>query len=226
MAIPAPDSTAAAPATTNTITALPVRERTTASPAAVTPIITANLQDHPNVNLDLPTVDHHESAEASEQKQRRVTLTDAPAAESAPPPKYQAAGSTPGRHQLLKAPLISITSSRSEGNMHRAFSLRRSKSGAQAKQNDRMAAPPMHTRNHSVTYGEKSNGLSPGQNGASGGLQRSMSKRQKFVRAITNPDKIFQQDPSSPPPESRHVCTLSCIATESKEVCPLLSTTN
>ncbi|KAF2457512.1 hypothetical protein BDY21DRAFT_285761 [Lineolata rhizophorae] len=29
-----------------------------------------------------------------------------------------------------------------------------------------------------------------------------MSKRQRFVQAITNPDTLFERDPSSPPPES------------------------
>lgn len=35
-------------------------------------------------------------------------------------------------------------------------------------------------------------------------MQRSMSTRQKIVRAITNPDQIFQRDPNvSPPPTSK-----------------------
>jgi hypothetical protein len=136
---------------------------------------------------------------AEQQERRRVTLVDAPQDQSnAPPPQYHQANT----QSRMKAPVISITGSRSESNMHHAFSLRRSKSGAKAKQADRLGAQPsMHSRNHSMTYGDKS-GLSPSASNA-GGLQRSMSKRQKFVRAFTNPDKIFDRDPTSPPPESR-----------------------
>jgi hypothetical protein len=49
-----------------------------------------------------------------------------------------------------------------------------------------------------MTYGKD---LSPPA--TAGGLRRRMSKREKFVRALTNPDTIFKHDPGSPPPESK-----------------------
>jgi hypothetical protein len=118
------------------------------------------------------------------------------------PPRYQAAAA----QQFLRAPpSVSISKTRSESNMHRGFSLRRSKSGAGTKLSAEKQLPSAHSRSHSTqsttTY-QQNGGLSPGH---SGGLQRSMSKRQKFVRAITNPDTIFNRDPASPPPESRYV---------------------
>src|ERR1700760_1330758 len=57
---------------------------------------------------------------------RRVTLVDAPLPPD--PPKYQQSSG----QSFLKAPVISISKTKSEGNMHRAFSLRRSKSGSKA----------------------------------------------------------------------------------------------
>jgi hypothetical protein len=36
-------------------------------------------------------------------------------------------------------------------------------------------------------------------------MGRSMSRRDRFVKAITNPDSIFRHDPGSPPPESKYV---------------------
>jgi hypothetical protein len=188
---------------------LPFRDRN-ASPLAVPHINTTNLQNHPAVSQDLPSVDYstHQRSEGAvevreQQERRRVTLVDAPPADNpnVPPPQYNQSA-----RPQLKAPAISINGSRSESNMHHAFSLRRSRSGAKAKQADSLAAghPPMHSRNHSMTYGDKNGGLAPSPSNA-GGLSRSMSKREKFVRAFTNPDKIFDRDPTSPPPESRYV---------------------
>lgn len=120
------------------------------------------------------------------------------------PPRYQQAAA----HQFLQAPpSISISKTRSEGNMHRGFSLRRSKSGTGPKpvSEKPLPIPAGHSRSHSTQSAvswQQNGGLAAGP---SGGLQRSMSKRQKFVRAITNPDKIFDRDPASPPPESRYV---------------------
>jgi hypothetical protein len=191
------------------ISALPFRDR--AGPASsVPPINTTDLQHHPNVTQtapELPTVDHSSSQRSDgpvpvleDRERRRVTLVDSPLAEGDNPPQYHQSTQQP----RLKAPAIAINGSRSDSNMHHTFSLRRSKSGAKAKQADRLgaspgASAPMHTRNHSMTYGEKNGNLAPSPSG----LQRSMSKRQKFVRAFTNPDKIFDRDPTSPPPESR-----------------------
>jgi hypothetical protein len=119
------------------------------------------------------------------------------------PPRYQA---TAAQQFLQSPPSINISKTKSESNMHRGFSLRRSKSGVGPKPVGEKQLPlPAHTRSHSnqsaMPY-QHNGGLSPGQ---PGGLHRSMSKRQKFVRAITNPDTIFNRDPASPPPESRYV---------------------
>jgi hypothetical protein len=122
------------------------------------------------------------------------------------PPRYQQAAA---QQFLQTPPSISISKTRSEGNMHRGFSLRRSKSGAGPKPvSEKPLSVPAHSRSHSTQSAgsyQQNGGLNPGP---SGGLQRSMSKRQKFVRAITNPDKIFDRDPASPPPESRYVCLI------------------
>jgi hypothetical protein len=188
---------------------LPFRDRDRTVSPLVPHINTNNLQNHPAVSQDLPILDYstHQRSEGAvevpDQERRRVTLVDAPQGENpnVPPPQYNQSS-----RPQLKAPAISINGSRSESNMHHAFSLRRSRSGAKAKQADSLAAghPPMHSRNHSITYGDKNGGLAPSPSNA-GGLSRSMSKREKFVRAFTNPDKIFDRDPTSPPPESRCV---------------------
>jgi hypothetical protein len=193
------------------ISSLPFRDRA-APPSPVPPIITTDLQHHPNVTQtapELPTVDHSTSQRSDgpvpvteDRERRRVTLVDAPLPDSDNPPQYNQ--TSPQQQPRLRAPVIAINGSRSDSNMHHTFSLRRSKSGAKAKQADKLGAgsggnPSMHARNHSMTYGEKNGNLAPSPSG----LQRSMSKRQKFVRAFTNPDKIFDRDPTSPPPESR-----------------------
>lgn len=122
------------------------------------------------------------------------------------PPRYQ----TVAAHQyqfLQTPPTISISKTRSESNMHRGFSFRRANSNAGPKPVSEKPLPiPGHSRSHSTQSAaswQQNGGLLPGS--SSGGLKRSMSKRQKFVRAITNPDKIFDRDPASPPPESRYV---------------------
>lgn len=120
------------------------------------------------------------------------------------PPRYQTAAA----HQFLQTPpTISISKTRSESNMHRGFSFRRANSNAGPKPVSEKPLPiPGHSRSHSTqstVSWQQNGGLTPGP--STGGLQRSMSKRQKFVRAITNPDKIFDRDPASPPPESRYV---------------------
>jgi hypothetical protein len=56
----------------------------------------------------------------------------------------------------------------------------------------------MHSRNHSMTYPKE---VYPPLSG----LGRKMSKREKFVRAITNPDLLFRHEPGSPPPESKYL---------------------
>jgi hypothetical protein len=85
---------------------------------------------------------------------------------------------------------ISISELPSTAEMRRAFSRR---------ERTVERPPAALSRNYSVGYGK----ALPPKSG--GGLGRSMSRRDKFVKAITNPDSIFRHDPSSPPPESKYV---------------------
>lgn len=144
--------------------------------------------------------EHLQSAYGKEVLGHREPITALPET-----PRYQKAAA----HQFLQTPpTISISQTHSESNMHRGFSFRRANSNAGPKPVVEKPLPiPGHSRSHSsqsvASWQQNGGGLMPGQ--TSGGLQRSMSKRQKFVRAITNPDKIFDRDPASPPPESRYV---------------------
>ncbi|KAF2396504.1 acyl-CoA N-acyltransferase [Trichodelitschia bisporula] len=103
----------------------------------------------------------------------------------------------------LLAPPPPIVTSKSEGNMRRAFSLRKPKSPSPAPGDN-----GGHSRGHSVGHAhveeKDKNRLSPpGSNGNAGGLGRSLSRRQKVARAIANPETIFERDPGSPPAQSR-----------------------
>jgi len=120
--------------------------------------------------------------------------------------------------------------------MHRAFSLRRHKSQPRVSVNREPSIPEGkedeqdivpgtvrslsrkllrrgHSRSHSDTYGDGSSIKTRSENalvvpGAGEFPQRSLSRREKIVKVIANPDTLFVRDPSSPPPESRLVSAL------------------
>jgi len=94
------------------------------------------------------------------------------------------------KYNTRKPPTISINELPSTAEMRRAFS-RRERSVEKP--------PAILSRNNNLGYGKE---LPPKPGG---GLGRSMSRRDKFVKAITNPDMIFRHDPDSPPPESKYV---------------------
>ncbi|KAE9968059.1 hypothetical protein EG327_011200 [Venturia inaequalis] len=152
---------------------------------------------------DAPPVPHLDTEQLQSAYGKEILGHREPVTALAEPPRYQKAAA----HQFLQTPpTISISKTRSESNMHRGFSFRRANSNAGPKAVTEKPLPvmPGHSRNHSIQSAaswQQNGALLPGP--SSGGLQRSMSKRQKFVRAITNPDKIFDRDPASPPPESR-----------------------
>jgi hypothetical protein len=89
-------------------------------------------------------------------------------------------------------PTISINELPSKAEMRRAFS-RRERSVEKP--------PAIYSQNHGIGYSKEA----PLPSG--GGLGRSMSRRDKFVKALTNPESIFRHDPDSPPPESKYVVT-------------------
>lgn len=154
---------------------------------------------------DAPPVPHLDTEQLQSAYGKEILGYREPVTALTEPPRYQKAAA----HQFLQTPpTISISKTRSESNMHRGFSFRRANSNAGPKAVTEKPLPvmPGHSRNHSIQSAaswQQNGALLPGP--SSGGLQRSMSKRQKFVRAITNPDKIFDRDPASPPPESRYV---------------------
>jgi len=87
-------------------------------------------------------------------------------------------------------PTISITQLPSTAEMRRALSRR-----------ERSVEKPLPILHRNNSTGHVKDFPSP----PGGGLKRNMSRRDKFVKAITNPDTIFRHDPDSPPPESKYV---------------------
>jgi hypothetical protein len=143
------------------------------------------------------------------------------------------ASSSSGKYQNLELPTITLSASESDSNMHRNFSLRRNRSQprtpvvkepaiAEGKDENadenrtirRSLSKRLLRRVHSRSYGhsfsekqdkkDTTNILAvPSEDGVPALPKRTLSRTDKLVKVIANPDTLFVRDPASPPPESR-----------------------
>jgi hypothetical protein len=173
---------------------------------------TSPLLPIPTIVTDKEPPQVPESAASTDSKagkgQRRITLSDDPAPQLAVLLKAEKSrkGKAKQDDTHLKAPgAAGLKKTKSDGNMHRSFSFKRTKSTSKVPKITDGATPPMpsHERGASFSMGERKSLDLLGSPKTRPGLERSKSKRERFANVIANPDIMFRPDPQSPPPESK-----------------------